>query len=103
MSILSLRGHRQNQNPETILICIVVQCFQHDIIARIHSHDERYEIRRAKRLSHALVRFVTERANLFISNKISSLTIRAKYRHFRTICEQTVDNSPAVSFSSSLS
>ena len=33
----------------------------------------------------------------------SPIPIRAQYRHFRTICEQTVDNSPTDPFSSSLS
>ena len=36
MSILSLQGVLQNQNLETILICIVVLCFPHNNIAWIH-------------------------------------------------------------------
>ena len=62
----------------------------------------RWEIKRAMRLSQDFVHFVTARASLFTDHKISSLPIRAKYRHFRTICEQTVDNSPTDSLSSSL-
>ena len=60
-----------------------------------------YEIKRAKRLSQDFVHFVTARASLFTDHKISGLPVRAKYRHFRTICEQTVDNSPTDSCSSS--
>ena len=33
MSILSLQGLLQNQNPETILVCIVVLCLTHNKIA----------------------------------------------------------------------
>ena len=61
-----------------------------------------YEIKCAKRLSHALVHFVTPRASLFTDHKISGLPIRAKYRHFKTICGQTFDNSPTDFNSSSL-
>ena len=38
--------------------------------------------------------FVTARASLFTDHKMSGLPIRARYRQFRTICEQIVDNSP---------
>ena len=58
------------------------------------------EIKRAKRLSQAFVRLVIDRASLFTDHRISSLPIRAKHRQFRTICEQTVDNSPTDSLSS---
>ena len=51
------------------------------------------EIERAKRLSQTFVHFVTARASLFTDHEISGLPIRAKYRHFRTICVETVDNS----------
>ena len=61
-----------------------------------------YEIKRAKRLSQALVHLVTARASWFTDRKISGLPIRAKYKHFRTICEQTFDNSPTDPISSSL-
>ena len=49
-----------------------------------------------------LVHFVMDRAILFTDHKISGLPMRAKKRHFRTICEQTVDNSPTDAISSSL-
>ena len=61
-----------------------------------------YEIKRATRFSQAFVNFVTARASLFTDHKISGLPKRAKERHFRTICEQTVDNSPTDQISSSL-
>ena len=60
------------------------------------------EIKSAKRLSQALVHFVTARASLFTDHKISGLPIRAKSRHFRAIREQTVENSPIDPISSSL-
>ena len=40
MLTLSLQNLLQNQSPETILICIVVQCFPHDNIVDSHSLDE---------------------------------------------------------------
>ena len=43
------------------------------------------EIKRDSRLSHALVHFVMDRASLFSEHRISSLPIRAQYKHFRTI------------------
>ena len=43
------------------------------------------EINRFKRLSHALVHFVVDRASLFTDHRISRLPIRAKFQHFRTI------------------
>ena len=38
--------------------------------------------------------FVTDLANLFTDENMSGRPIRAKYKHFKTICEQTSDNSP---------
>ena len=46
-----------------------------------------YEIKRAKRLSQALVHFVIARVGLY--ERMSSLPIRAKFEHCKTICEQT--------------
>ena len=60
------------------------------------------EINHAKRSSQALVHIMAARASLFADHKISGLPMRAKYRHFRTICEQTFDNSPTDPHSSSL-
>ena len=61
-----------------------------------------YEINRFRRLSQALVHFVMDRASLFTDQRISRLPIRARYKHFRTIWEQTFDNSPTDFVSSSL-
>ena len=41
-----------------------------------------YEIKRATRLSKALVHFVIARASLLTDSKISGLPMRAKYKHF---------------------
>ena len=41
-----------------------------------------------------MVHFVMDRASLFTDKRISSLPIRAKYTHFRTIWEHTCGNSP---------
>ena len=43
---------------------------------------------------------MTDLANLFTDHKMSSRPIRAKYKHVKTICEQTSDNSPTDSKSS---
>ena len=51
------------------------------------------EMKRAKRLSQALVHFVTARASLLTDHQMSGLPIRAKYKHVKTICEHTFDNS----------
>ena len=40
MFTLNLQGLLQNHNLETILICIVVLCFPHNNIVRIHTCDE---------------------------------------------------------------
>ena len=45
---------------------------------------------------------VTARASLFTDHKVSDLSKRAKYKHLRTICEQTVDKSPSVCLFSGL-
>ena len=55
--------------------------------------DEWLEIKRHNRWSRAVVHFVIDRASLFADHRISGRSIRAKYRHVRTICEQTVDKS----------
>ena len=100
--ILSLQGLPQSQSLETILICIVVLCYQHDNIAEFTCvMNVRDQTR--QRLSQDFVHFVTARASLFTDHKIASLPIRAKYRHFRTICEQIFDNSPTDLISSSSS
>ena len=60
------------------------------------------DVNRFRRLSQALVHFVIDRANLFTDQRISGLPIHAKYKHVRTIWEDTFNNSPT-DFSSSSS
>ena len=47
------------------------------------------EISLANDLSQASVHFVTDLASLLTNHKMSGRPIRAKYKHFKTICEQT--------------
>ena len=44
-----------------------------------------FEIKRAKRLSQALVHFVAARASLFTHHRMTGLPMRATNRHFKTI------------------
>ena len=37
---------------------------------------------------------VTDRASVFTDQRMSGLPIRARYKHFNTICEHTFDKSP---------
>ena len=60
------------------------------------------EINLAKRLSQACVHLVTDLAGSLTDHGMSGLPIRAKYKHFKTMCEHTSDNSPTDSSSSSL-
>ena len=96
--ILSLQGLLQNPNLETILICIVVLCFQHNNNAWIHMCDE-CKKSNAPNVCHKLLSILW-RASLFTDHKISGLPIRAKTGRFKKNCEQTVDNSPADPISS---
>ena len=92
----------RSQSRETIVICIVALYFPHNNIVGIHLCDE-CKRSNASHVCHKLfIHFVTERASLFTDHRISDLPTRAKYRHFTTIWEQTVDNSPTDIFSSSL-
>ena len=43
-----------------------------------------YEIKRAQSLPQALVHFVIARASLFTDHCMSGLSIRAKFRHYKT-------------------
>ena len=47
------------------------------------------------------VHFVTDLANLLTDHRMSGRPVLARYKHFQTICEQTCDNSPVLSNSSS--
>ena len=98
MLILSLRDLLQDQSLEIIQACTVV-CFRHNNIDGIHLCDECTRSNASSVcLSQDFVHLVTARASLFTDHKISGLSIRAKYRHFTTICAKTVDNSPTDSF-----
>ena len=90
---LSLLDLQQKQNPETILICIVVVSSPHDNTVCSHMYDE-FTKTNVLNVCRMLVHSVITRANLFTS----ALPMRAKYMHFRTICEQTFDNSPTDPF-----
>ena len=61
-----------------------------------------YEINLANRLSQAWVHFVNALASFLTDHRMSGLPIRAKYKHIKTTCEHTFDNSPTVSNSSFL-
>ena len=66
--------------------CAVFPTWQYCLNSRVWWMSE---IKRAKRSLHALVHLVTARASLFTDQRMSGLPMRAKYKHFRTICEQT--------------
>ena len=100
--MLILSGLLQNPSLETILVCIVVLCFTQNNTANIHLCDEWTRSNASRAFHKDFVHFVTARASLLTDLKISGLSIRAKYRHFRTICEHAVDKSPIDLFSSSL-
>ena len=92
----------QNQSLETILFCIVVLYFPHDTIFWMYMCDE---CRLSNELSVCqrflfILRLLLQ--NLFISHRISGSPVRAKYKHLRTICDQTFVNSPTDPSSSSL-
>ena len=65
----------------------------------------RDECRKSNELSvcHRLLSiFVIARASLSTDQRMSGLPIRAQHRHFKTICEHTLDSAPTVPSSSSL-
>ena len=101
MLILNLPGHRQNQNLEIIPIYIVVRCFPHDNIVWIHLCDElkRSNVLNVCRMLSSISWWHEQ--GCLQTNRTSGLPNRAKNTHFKTMCEQTVDNSPADPFSSS--
>ena len=62
-----------------------------------------YEIYVVKRLSHALVNFVSAAlVSLFTDHRMSSLPICARCKQFKTICEHTCEKYPIDSWSSTL-
>ena len=100
--IWSLHGRPQSLSLGINPIDNAEPCFLHDNIVCGHSCDDCRLSKRAKRLSQALVHRVTARANLFTDQRMQGPPIRAKYKHSKTICEHTLDNSPTVSSSSFL-
>ena len=99
--ILSLGDLPQNQSLETIQVCIVVLCFPHNYTVGIHLCDECTRSN-APNVFQMLLSISLPHEQACSQNiKCQVLPIRARYIHLRTICEQTVDNSPTDSFSSS--
>ena len=88
----------------SLLRLLLSACFRilHDNIVDNHSCVECKKIKGAKRLSEALVHFVTARGVYVQKKRLSGLPIRARYKYFKTICEYLFDNSPTDSSSSSL-
>ena len=66
----------------------------HDNIVDSHSCGEYRIFMRTERLSQTRVHLVDARTNLFTNQRMSSVPIRVKYKHFKTIWERTSDNSP---------
>ena len=88
----SLQGLLPNQSLETIFICNVELCFPHKNIACIHMCDECTRSN-ALNVCHVLLSISLPHEQVCSQTfKTSGLPIRVKFWHFRTICEQTVDN-----------
>ena len=100
--ILSPQRRRQSLSLGITQVCSAVPRFLLDNIDDSHSCDQYMKFSLANRLSQAWVHFVTDLANLLTDHKMSSHPILAKYKHFKTICERTSDNSPTDSSSSCL-
>ena len=86
------------EQSQSAFLCSISNMTRLLIIARVV--DIRYQTSQASVTSFCP--FVTSRASLSTDHRMSGLPMRAKYRHFRTICEQTFDNSPTDFISSSL-
>ena len=71
----------ESWNNPILHCCAVLPTWQYFLNSHVRWM---YEIKRAKRLSHALVHLVIARANLFTDHKVSGPPMRAKYKHFRT-------------------
>ena len=90
MLTLSPQGRLQHQNLEINTIDNAEPCFPHDNIVGDHLC---VECRKSKEPSvcHKLVSILmAARASLITDQKMSGLPIRAKYKHFKTICEHTL-------------
>ena len=79
-------GLPQNRSLETVPVCIDWQRFPHGNAVCIHMYGlKTKKIKRHYRLSQAFVHFLIDRASFFTEHKVSSLSIRAQHKHFRTI------------------
>ena len=88
---------------EIIQVCSAVLYFLHDNIDDSHSCDE-YMMKSALLIGCDMLEsiFKTDLTSFFTDHQISGRPIRAKYKHFETMCGQTSDNSPTDSSSSCL-
>ena len=87
-----------------IQVCSAVLYFLHDkSIDDSHSCDE-YMMKSALLIGCDMLEsiFKTDLTSFFTDHQISGRPIRAKYKHFETMCGQTSDNSPTDSSSSCL-
>ena len=75
-------------------------CYSHDNIAGSHLCGECMKSNELN-VCRNLLSIFTDRTSLFTDQRMSGLPIRAKYKHFKTIYEHTLDTSPTVSDSSS--
>ena len=83
-------------------ICIAETCFPNDNIVCSHLCDE-YKNSNELSVCHRLLSILwSDRASLLTDQRMPSLPIRARCKHFRTICKQTSGNSPTDSNSSFL-
>ena len=94
------RANSESWNNLHLHCCAVFPTWQHGFNSHVWWM---FEIKSYKRLSQVLVHFVIAQATLFTNHRISGLLpMRAKYKHFRSIFEQTFDNSPTDFSSASL-
>ena len=98
--ILNPQGHQKNLSLGINPIDNTEQCCPHDNTVGSHLCDQ-CVISSERIVYHKLLSIlVTGRASLFTDQRMSGPPIRAKYKHFKTICEHTSDNSPTASSSS---
>ena len=98
---LNLPGLWHNQNPETVLICIVVLCFPQSNIVWIHLCDEckKSNVLTACRMISSISWWHEQ--PLLLITKYQVYQVEPNMI-FRTICAHTFDNSPTDPISSSL-
>ena len=100
--ILSPQDHQQSLSLGTNPVYKAVPYFPHDKLSEIVC------VMGCKKSALLIVRhmpeviFVTDLAIMLTDHRMSCCPIRAKYRLFKTVCEQTSDNSPNDSSSSGL-